>query len=536
MKSFYINGTVITMEDDALYAEAVCTENGRILAVGAQDEIMKLYKENEDEIIDLHGGAMLPGFIDGHSHFVGVANAMRQCDLSSCESFQDIIDTMKDFKDQKDLPEGAWLTGCNYDHNFLKEGRHPNREVLDQISTENPVLLIHASSHMGVTNSKGLQLQGIDEHTEDTSDGRYGRMEGTQIPDGYMEEKAFLSFQSGIPAGSPKELMKLIVEAQKVYASYGITTVQDGMVGKPLFQLLKAASDMGLLDLDVVGYLDITTASDLAEEECDYAGHYHNHLKIGGYKIFLDGSPQGKTAWMTEPYEGEKDYCGYPIYNDEKLQAYIGLALDKKQQLLAHCNGDAAAEQYISQFEKELSLREDKDIHRTVMVHAQLVQEEQLHRMARIGMIPSFFVAHTYYWGDIHLKNFGEKRGSQISPVKAAIDYDMKYTFHQDSPVIPPDMMKTVSCAVNRITRKGRSIGENQKISVLDALKAITKYGAYQYFEEITKGTIAPGKAADFVVLDKNPLTAEPEELADIKVLLTIKENQVVFRKGEGNE
>ena len=536
VKSFYINGTVITMEDDALYAEAVCTENGRILAVGAQDEIMKLYKENEDEIIDLHGGAMLPGFIDGHSHFVGVANAMRQCDLSSCESFQDIIDTMKAFKDQKNLPEGAWISGCNYDHNFLKEGCHPNREVLDQISMENPVLLIHASSHMGVTNSKGLQLQGIDEHTEDPSDGRYGRIRGTQIPDGYMEEKAFLRFQAGIPAGSPKELMKLIVEAQKVYASYGITTVQDGMVGKPLFQLLKAASDMGLLDLDVVGYLDITTASDLAEEECDYAGHYHNHLKIGGYKIFLDGSPQGKTAWMTEPYEGEKDYCGYPIYNDEKLQAYIGLALDKKQQLLAHCNGDAAAEQYISQFEKELSLREDKDIHRTVMVHAQLVQEEQLHRMARIGMIPSFFVAHTYYWGDIHLKNFGEKRGSQISPVKAAIDYDMKYTFHQDSPVIPPDMMKTVSCAVNRITRKGRSIGENQKISVLDALKAITKYGAYQYFEENTKGTIAPGKAADFVVLDQNPLTAEPEELADIKVLLTIKENQVVFRKGEGNE
>ena len=139
MKSFYINGTVITMEDDALYAEAVCAENGKIFAVGDQDEIMKLYKE-QDEIIDLHGGTLLPGFIDGHSHFVGVANAMRQCDLSSCESFQDIIDTMKAFKTQKNLSEDAWLTGCNYDHNFLKEGRHPNREVLDQISTENPVL------------------------------------------------------------------------------------------------------------------------------------------------------------------------------------------------------------------------------------------------------------------------------------------------------------------------------------------------------------------------------------------------------------
>lgn len=524
------------MEDDALYAEAVCVENGKILAVGHQDEIMKFYKENEDEIIDLHGGAMLPGFIDGHSHFAGVANAMRQCDLSSCESFQDIIDTMKAFKDQKKLPEDAWLIGSNYDHNFLKEERHPTREILDQISTENPVLLIHASSHMGVTNSKGLQLQGIDEHTEDPSDGRYGRMEGTQIPDGYMEEKTFLRFQAAIPAGSPEELMNLITEAQKVYASYGITTVQDGMVGKPLFQLLKAASDMKLLHLDVVGYLDITSVSDLIEKECDYAGKYHNHLKMGGYKIFLDGSPQGKTAWMTNPYAGEKDYCGYPIYKDEQLQTYIHLALDKKQQLLAHCNGDAAAEQYISQFEKELASRENKDIYRAVMVHAQLVQKEQLHRMAEIGMIPSFFVAHTYYWGDIHSKNFGEKRGSQISPVKDAIEYHMKYTFHQDSPVIPPDMMKTVSCAVNRVTRKGRSIGENQKISVLDALKAITKYGAYQYFEEDTKGTIAPGKVADFVVLDRNPLTTEPGDLENIKVLLTIKENQVVFRKGEKNE
>ena len=252
---------------------------------------------------------------------------------------------------------------------------------------------------------------------------------------------------------------------------------------------------------------------------------------MGGFKVFLDGSPQGRTAWMTAPYEGEDTYCGYPIHSDEELRGYIALALDKKQQLLAHCNGDAAAEQYIAQFEKELKARESRDSNRAVMVHAQLVRKDQLERMKEIGMIPSFFVAHTYYWGDIHMKNFGPERGSRISPVRDALENGMKFTFHQDTPVVPPDMMRTVSCAVNRVSRGGQVIGENQRIPVLEALKAITSYAAYQYHEEAEKGTIAVGKYADFVVLDENPLETDAKALADIKVLMTLKENEVIYRR-----
>lgn len=532
MKTFYYNGTILTMNDEALYAEAVCVENGRIRAVGTLDEVFQL-KEVGDQTVDLQGKTMLPGFLDAHSHFVGAANAMTQCDLSSCNNFSEIVQTMKAFAKKRNLKEDAWMIGCNYDQNFLEEKRHPNKAVLDEISDTNPVLLIHASSHMGVTNSKGLELQKIDEKTEDCQGGKYGRIEGTRIPNGYMEEKAFLEFQSRLPMTSMEELLHLIGEAQKMYASYGVTTVQDGMVGKPLFQLLKYAASSGLLKLDVVGYADIMTAADLFEEEPDYANQYSNHFKMGGYKIFLDGSPQGRTAWMTEPYEGEDTYCGYPIHTDAELKSYLEFALDQKQQILAHCNGDAAAEQYITQFEKILSERVDQDLHRPVMVHAQLVRKDQLQRMAEMEMIPSFFVAHTYYWGDIHLRNFGEERGSQISPVKDAINYGMKYTFHQDTPVIPPDMMRTVSSAVNRVSRGGRSIGENQKISVLDALKAITIYAAYQYFEEEEKGSIACGKCADFVVLEKNPLQVPKEELSEISVCMTIKENEVIYKNGE---
>ncbi len=222
---------------------------------------------------------------------------------------------MKAFKEKRGLSDDAWIVGCNYDHNFLQEERHPDRFTLDKISETNPVLLIHASSHMGVTNSQGLKLQGIDEKAEDRPDGRYGRVEGTEIPNGYMEEKVFLEFQSKLPMTSLEELMHLekaedrpdgrygrvegteipngymeekvflefqsklpmtsleelmhlMVEAQNLYASYGITTVQDGMVAKPLFQLLKAASDMGILKLDIVGYVDIMYKMEWWQNRC----------------------------------------------------------------------------------------------------------------------------------------------------------------------------------------------------------------------------------------------------------------------------
>ena len=532
MKTFYINGKIITMEDASMFAEAVCVERGRILSVGKQEELLAL-KEAGDEIIDLHGRTMLPAFIDAHSHFVGAANAMTQCDLSACKDFEEIVQAMKTFKAKRKLSDDAWIIGSNYDQNFLAEGRHPDKDVLDKISAENPVLIVHASSHMAVTNSRGLEIQKIDENTEDCAGGKYGRVAGTNIPNGYMEEKAFLAFQSNLPMQSVETLLSCMEEAQKMYASYGITTVQDGMVGKPLFQLLQYAASIGKLYLDIVGYADIMTEENIFEEAPEYANQYKNHFKFGGFKVFLDGSPQGKTAWMTKPYEGEKEYCGYPIHGDEELKKYICVALDKKQQLLAHCNGDAAAEQYVSVFEQTLKERKEKDIYRAVMVHAQLVRKDQLERMAVMGMIPSFFVAHTYYWGDIHLKNFGEERGSQISPVKDAVELNMKYTFHQDTPVVPPDMLRTISSAVNRVSKTGQSIGKNQCVSVLEALKAVTSYAAYQYTEENEKGTIAEGKYADFVILDKNPLETEKEQLADIRVLMTIKENKVIYKSGE---
>lgn len=166
-----------------------------------------------------------------------------------------------------------------------------------------------------------------------------------------------------------------------------------------------------------------------------------------------------------------------------------------------------------------------------MMIHCQTVRNDQLDRMARLNMIASIFVGHVWYWGDIHLQNFGSLRGSRISPVKDALDRGVTVNFHQDTPVTKPDMLHSVWCAVNRISRSGAVIGAEQKISVYDALKAVTIQAAYEYFEEDTKGSIEAGKRADLVILDRSPLDVDPMEIKDIQVMMTIKDGAVIYRR-----
>lgn len=529
MKTIYYHGMIETMDEDLPQATALCIENGRIAYVGDDHTALHL-KEDNDIVIDLEGKTMLPGFIDPHSHFTGLANSLSQCDLSEAKSYADIISLMKAFMEREKPAAGEWVFGSNYDHNFLEEKAHPDKQVLNQISTTHPIVIVHASSHMGVVNDAALAAQNLTEDISDPEGGRYGRYDNGEL-NGYMEENAFIHFQNNAPMISVERLMQLMVKAQDIYASYGITTIQEGMVAKPLFQLSQYASSQGLLQLDVVGYIDIANSRALLKENEAYTKNYINHLKIGGYKVFLDGSPQGRTAWMREPYAGETSYCGYPVHSDEKLEQFVKAAVMDGMQLLAHCNGDGAAEQYIRTFEKVHAAYPAYDTCRPVMVHAQLVGRDQLKRMIPLKMMPSFFVAHTYFWGDIHIENFGFPRASRISPAGTANRLGIPFTFHQDSPVLMPDMLKTVACAVSRKTRKGVLLDQNECVSVKEALKAITINGAYQYFEENDKGSITSGKIADLVILDCNPLTMPKEEIANIQVLTTIKEGKTIYQK-----
>lgn len=532
-EKIFINGDILTMEEEQT-AEAVYIRNGRIEAAGRKEEILAL-KTEKTKVVDLQGKTLMPAFIDAHSHISALAQTLTIVSLRECGSIGEIIARLREYRENKNIPEGKWIVGYGYDHNFLKEKRHPDRSDLDQVSENHPILISHVSGHIGIVNSCGLEKLGIHEGTADPAGGRYGRKAGTAEPDGYLEESAFISRAGEIMKPDVEELAGAVQAAQDIYLANGITTVQDGLTRKNDLEVLKYAANNNMLKVDVVAYVDTEEEGNLIESNWKYDRKYQNHLKIGGYKMVLDGSPQGRTAWMTEPYEGEETYRGNPTHTDGDVQQVVEKALTEGRQLLTHCNGDAAADQLISAFRKaeEKREREGKNLAqiRPVMIHAQTVRRDQLQKMKSLGMIPSFFAAHVYYWGDIHIRNLGE-RAFRISPAASAMEEGLIFTLHQDTPVIAPNMLETVWCAVNRVTQKGIRMGK-EEISVYNALKAVTIHGAYQYFEEKEKGSIAEGKRADLIILDRNPLTADHEDIKNIRVLETIKDGETVWKAVE---
>ena len=524
----YYNGDILTMEKSP-YAEAVWVKDGKIRAVGNRSCLLK--NACGAEPVDLKGKTMIPAFLDPHSHMTSFANTLRLVDLNGVKSFDEILARIAAYQKEKRVKPGEWIAGFGYDHNFLKEHAHPTRELLDRAGPQNPIVMTHASGHMGVMNSLALREAGVTAETLDPDGGHIGREPGSAEPNGYLEEAAFTAYTAKIPAPSVEALYGQLKDAQDIYLKNGISTAQDGFMKEGEWKLLKAASDLGRLKMDVVCYPELSGSQHIVQENLEYRGVYRNRLKIGGYKIFLDGSPQGRTAWMSKPYCNTQDgYCGYPAHSEEDVETYLGTALKEGIQILVHCNGDAAAEQMIDAYEAaRLKYPYAPDI-RPVMIHAQLVRRDQLDRMADLKMIASFFVAHTYYWGDVHLKNFGAERAVAISPAKSALDKGVVYTFHQDTPVIQPNMLETIWCAVNRVSKTGIVMGKSERISPLDALKGVTINAAYQYFEEKSKGSIREGKNADLVILDRNPLKVKPMEIKDIQVLETVKDGVTVYQ------
>lgn len=531
MDSLYYNGNIVTMEEGG-QPEAVVVKNGMIAFVGGLDEARKAAGPRINEV-DLNGQCLMPSFIDAHSH-VFMNGQMSLCArLGDCESYGDIIDTLRKFLAEKNIgPKGA-LIGFGYDHNFLKEGGQPDKRVLDQVSEDVPVMILHVSAHLACVNSKALELAGITADTPNPEGGVIGRMEDGREPSGYLEEAGMALVQGFIIKRMKPNVLAMFSEMQRDYIENGVTTVQDGAAAPVNLKALKIASRLGRLKIDVVAYpLMPANGVELLHKNRKLCGKYKKRLKIGGYKLVLDGSPQGRSAWLSKPYlQGQEGYCGYPWMDDKQVDAFVRTAVEERVQLLAHCNGDAASEQYINAYERALKATGCREDLRPVMIHCQTVRNDQLDRMAGIGMVASVFVGHVYYWGDVHVRNLGADRGHHVSPVRDALDRGVKVNFHQDTPVTKPDMMHSVWCAVNRTSKSGAVIGKDQKASVYEALKAITIDAAYEYFEENSKGSIKQGKRADLVILSRSPLEVEPMDIQNIKVMSTIKDGKVIYSR-----
>ncbi len=523
MKTILYNANIITMsKKDEINKKpqiksAIIYENGIILNVGEDEEILKL-KDNKTKIINMEGKTILPSFIDSHSHFSAVANSFLQINLNNCKSFEEIKNKILKYIKQNNISDDEWIIAEGYDNNNLQEKSHPDINFFKSLKINNPIVLKHKSGHLGVFNEKALKELNVNEKTISPEGGKI-EVKNNQLT-GYMEENAFLYFLKQVPLPDIESLMKAYELAQEKYLSYGITTIQEGYMSKELIYIYNELLKRNKLKLDIVGYPEYESIEKYKNKFPNSYKKYDKHFKIQGIKMILDGSPQGKTAWMKEPYESEKatGYKGYPTMKHEDILKNIEYAKENDLQILAHCNGDAAIEEYIKDCKEIGDVRKL----RPVIIHSQLITKEELIEAKKIGLIPSFFIGHVYYWGDTHIKNMGIDRANKISPVKEAIKNDMIFTLHQDAPIIEPNMLETIWCSAKRQTKNNVILGEEERISVYEALKGITINAAYSYFEENEKGSIESGKKANLVILDKNPLNEPIDEIPKIKILKTI--------------
>lgn len=544
--SIYYGGPIITVNDAQPTAEAVAVVAGRIAAVGSKAEVMKLQGEHT-RMVDLAGHTLIPGFVDAHGHVSSVglqaasANLLAPPDGPNT-SIADIQQTLREFMATSPNPKKFGVViGFGYDDAQLREQRHPTRDDLDPLSTQMPIVVMHQSGHLGALNSVALERAGITAASGNPPGGTIRRREGSNEPNGVLEENAFfVALAELFPQQSEADSIAMLEAGEALYISYGYTTLQDGRASPGQVRTAIAAARAGKLKADVVAYLDalMPGSESLLQppyyRNVDVAPQYTNHLRIGGLKLTLDGSPQGKTAWLSQPYfkppQGQTaGYAGYGVVDDEKVVEIYTYAQRNRCQTLTHANGDRAIDQMISSMRKAQSAVPG-DV-RPVLIHGQTLREDQVEALKELHIFPSLFPMHTFYWGDWYRESvLGPERAENISPLGWLMARGMMFTSHHDAPVAMPDSMRVLSATVNRTTRSNYVLGSQHRVEPSVALKAMTLWAAYQHFEEKTKGSIESGKLADLVVLSDNPLTIERAKLANIKVLETIKADKTIYR------
>lgn len=534
----YLGGTIVTANDNQPFAEAVAVKDGKILAVGTLSSVSD-HQGADTVTVDLKGLTLAPGLIDPHAHFAQfglqamAANLLATPD-GNANSIDDLLDELRAFAAGSDVGRTGWIVGLGYDDSVLAEGRHPTRDDLDKVSTELPVIAVHISGHFSAVNSKGLELFGYDAASEDPPGGVIRRRQGSNEPNGVLEELASIPMMlKHLTPKTPEDAIYLMQEGIEMAMSFGYTTAQEGRAFASTHEFLAAYAENFGFPIDVVSYIDYTEPAALQSDW--HQDGFRNGYRVGGVKITLDGSPQGRTAWRTEPYlippEGlAEDYAGYPAISEDEAHAAVELAYSNNWQVLVHANGDAAIDQFLETVSAATDAHGIGD-RRTTLIHGQYIREDQLDKMVELDITASLFPMHTFYWGDWHKQIIGDELGEKISPMRSALDRGLAVTSHTDAPVALPNLMQVMWATVNRTSRSGVTIGADEKLTPEEAFKTITIWSARQHFEDDTKGSIEVGKRADLVVLSDNPLTIAEDQINQIVVMETIKDGAVVWRR-----
>lgn len=540
--TIYTGGPILTINDAQPTAEAVAVKDGIIMAVGDLDNMLTL-QNDATKVYDLDGRAMVPGFVDSHGHVVfgGLqalsANLLAPPDgkITDIASLQDNLRAWAE-ENAAAVEQTGVIIGFGYDNAQLAELRHPTREDLDAVSTDVPIIIVHQSGHLGVANSKVLEIVGYDASTEDPAGGVIQRGPDGN-PNGVLEEYAFFAALGPVLNELGAEgIAAFSAAGSELWASFGYTTAQDGRSSAGAVETLKAVDAEGRIAVDVVAYPDVLEAQDYIREHV--SKDYDSHIRVGGCKLTIDGSPQGFTALRDRPYydpvgDYPPGYAGYSAVTMEQVHNAVNWCFENGIQILVHANGEGASDMFIAAIETAQQKYGDPG-NRPVLIHGQFLREDQVDDLKRLGIFPSLFPMHTFYWGDWHRDHtVGPVNADNISPTGWLMKRDMMFGSHHDAPVAFPDSMRILDATVTRRTRSGDILGPEHRVDVITGLKALTIWPAWQHFEEDRKGSIEVGKIADFVVLSEDPTAIDPETLDTIKIIATIKDDEVIYERDE---
>jgi predicted amidohydrolase YtcJ len=539
--TMYFNGDILTMEgSNASYAEALVVKDGKILFVGSKDEAMKQAGEGHS-MVDLEGKTILPGFLDAHSHYMNSLSVANQCQLYAPPSGQakdvaSLIATLKKYVQDNAIPKGKLIMGYGYDDSAMSDGKLLNRDDLDKAFPDNPVRIDHVSMHGCVLNSKAMEYYGISAATKTEPGGVIVRKPGTNEPYGLIMETSFLPIFEKSEKMTPEQEIEASKKGQMLYAEAGITTAHEGATHLSQIEILERVSKAGVNTIDIIAFPFITDLDKvLAQFPKENWLKYNKNFKIGGVKITIDGSPQGRTAYFSKPYltggpGGEKNWKGELTFPQDMVNQMVKKVYQMGVPLNLHCNGDASIDSFLQAYEYARGGDYSKPWNVTT-IHSQFMRKDQMAKFVKYKIRPSFYTLHTFYFYEAHLKNRGKAEADYISPMRDAINTGLEPTNHTDFVVAPLDQMMMLWSAVNRISRAGVEAGKGQCVSAYEGLKAMTINVAHQYDEGDTKGTLKAGKRADLVILDQNPLKVDKMKIKDIKVLETIKDGKSIYNR-----
>ncbi|GIM48075.1 amidohydrolase [Collibacillus ludicampi] len=527
----FVNGEVITVDQENKVVQAVAVRGNRIVAVGSNQDVQSFIVEGT-EVIDLQGKTLVPGFIDAHLHLVlyGLRQLAISCKQDHLHSIDDILAEIR--KKAAETPKGEWVRCWGFNETKVREKRYPTIEELDAMTTDHPIFISRACGHICMVNSKALELAGIKEDTPDPVGGVIERDPKGKLT-GRLIEAANMNMVD-VAKYSEEELKKAMKIASDHFLAAGITSVHEaGTFGPDTFRFMQQAVQARDIRVRVYAMIcSLNNSHDFVDKMVKagvLTGTGDDRFKIGPAKLFIDGSSSGPTIATRKPYTSNPNDSGILYYSEEEIYQILGDAHKKGYQITVHAQGDRAIEMYLNCVEKALE-EAPRENHRHRIEHAGISMPDLQKRMKQLGVIPIPNPPFPYEYGEIYVHNYGE-RVNYMYPVRDFIDEGIIAAGGSDAPVTDYNPLLGIHVAVNRKSQSGLSIGKNQSVSVLEAIKLYTWNGAYASFEENIKGSIEVGKLADLVVLNDSILNIDQTKIKEVKVELTMVDGEILYRK-----